>query len=355
MNEPTTGPSSVSSADARSFDVKSFDAKSCLVQFAPPDITRRRAAAWNGIRADIVDVTRREAFDYRIRAHDHVLIMCERAEREDGETRIEGLPRSTLRKFNRKLSLVPAGHEFHCWQKPRVLTRVTYFYIDPRTSLADPDLHFAEQQLRPRLFFFDSDLWETAAKLKAQAENAESGRQGYAQALGLVLIHEMLRLNGEVPPQSPVARGGLAGWQKNKERIYRRAPCRRHFSDDAGRARALEHVSLRPRVQAVLRVAAASLSDFAPRRARQGSVGVAAAVRNRSQHENRLQRHQLVQHRIPQTYRRDADRLSAQPRMTARACGKLPMRLAAHCCGAPMIAGKAPGVRPIALGAIFVP
>ena len=58
--------------------------------------------------------------------------MCERGERDDGETVVEGLPKSTLHELSRRLSFVPAGHRFSGWQKPRTLARVTYFYIDPR-------------------------------------------------------------------------------------------------------------------------------------------------------------------------------------------------------------------------------
>src|SRR5258705_13240118 len=111
-----------------------------IVRFTPPDIARRHMAAWNGIQADAVQVVRREPFEYGVQAQQHLLIMSERAERDDGETVVEGLPASTLHEFSRKLSLVPAGHRFFGWQKPRMLTRVTYFYIDPLGPLIDPDL-----------------------------------------------------------------------------------------------------------------------------------------------------------------------------------------------------------------------
>jgi hypothetical protein len=82
-----------------------------------------------------VTVTRREKFEYGFQAPRHLLIAYERGEQEAGETLIEGLPRSTMRKFNCRLSLVPAGRKFYGWQTPRVLTRVTYFYIDLQDRL----------------------------------------------------------------------------------------------------------------------------------------------------------------------------------------------------------------------------
>ncbi|MDB5605831.1 MAG: hypothetical protein JWP25_2731, partial [Bradyrhizobium sp.] len=117
---------------------------------------------------------RHAPFEYGFRAPWHLLIAAEVAERDDGETFVEGLPRSTLRNFTHKLTFVPAGHDFRGWQKPRALTRITYFYIDPCWPLADPALRFEEIEFKPRLFFFDSALWQTALKLKSLIENSDS-------------------------------------------------------------------------------------------------------------------------------------------------------------------------------------
>jgi AraC family transcriptional regulator len=187
------------------------------IAFSPPDIVRRRRAAWDGIKADTIEITRLDRFEYGVKSPYHVLIASERAEREDGETVVEGFQRSTQREFSHKLSFVPAGHCFHGWQDPRVLARCTFLYIDPKGSLADPDLKFPEMEFTPRLFFSDNDIWETALKLKAQVENP--GSAAYAEALGSVLIHELARLerNGS---DTQSFRGGLAGWQQKKIADY---------------------------------------------------------------------------------------------------------------------------------------
>jgi AraC family transcriptional regulator len=215
---------------------------SSVVQFAPPDIVRRRMTTWKGIQMDAVQAVRREPFEYGLQAQHHLLIMTERAERDDGETLVEGLPTSTLHDFSRKLSLVPAGHRFFGWQTPRMLTRVTYFYIDPLGPLIDPDLHFAETEFKPRLFFFDKDLWETAAKLKTQSETTGPGQRQYAEALSIVLAHELLRLNnGTVPATQPI-RGGLAGWREKKVAQY----IDEHLSEDISLATLAEVAKLSP-------------------------------------------------------------------------------------------------------------
>jgi AraC family transcriptional regulator len=187
------------------------------IKVSPPDMVRRRIATWTGIQGDSVEITRLERFEYGVRSPFHILIAAERAERDHGETVVEGLQKSTRREFSRKLSFIPAGHCFHGWQDPRVLMRSTYLYIDPAGPLVDPELRFSEIEFKPRLFFFDRNIWETALKLKMQVENPVSS--GYAEALGLVLAHELVQMH-RGPSIVSDWRGGLAGWQKKKVSDY---------------------------------------------------------------------------------------------------------------------------------------
>jgi len=187
-----------------------------IVEISPPDIARRRLANWGAIQGDTVKVTRREAFEYGFQARRHLLVAYERAERHDGETLIEGLPKSTLREFNCKLSLVPAGHRFYGWQTPRVLTRVTYFYIDVQDPLFDPETGITCPTISPRLFFFDQAVWNTALKLKAEVGNCDPGSRQYAEALSLVLMHELIRLERTTSVAARPIRGGLPVWQQKR-------------------------------------------------------------------------------------------------------------------------------------------
>jgi len=125
-----------------------------------------------------------------------------------------------LRDCTQKLTFVPAGHDFRGWQRPRALPRSTYFYIDPRGPLADPALRFGEIEFKPRLFFYDRDLWETALKLKSLVENPGSMQPQYAEALGIVLTHELVRINGDGGVRGPTSRGGLAPWQQKRVAAY---------------------------------------------------------------------------------------------------------------------------------------
>jgi AraC family transcriptional regulator len=126
------------------------------------------------------------------------------------------LPKSTLREFNCKLSFVPAGHRFYGWQTPRVLTRVTYFYIDLHDRLFDLQPGIACATISPRLFFFDQAVWDTALKLKAEVGNSDPGSRQYAEALSLVLVHELIRLERTASAAARPLRGGLPVWQQKR-------------------------------------------------------------------------------------------------------------------------------------------
>ena len=184
------------------------------VSVSPGAIVKRRLAAWRGIAVEILQVTRHQPFEFRWRAPQHMLIAVQRAERRAGETVVEGLPPSRQHEISRKLTFVPAGREFHGWQDPRGLTRATCFYIDPRGPLLDPELRFSELDLAPRLYFEEPSLWQTAAKLTAEAERGDDADRYYAEALSIVLLTELLRLDRGVVGREPNRSGGLAAWQQ---------------------------------------------------------------------------------------------------------------------------------------------
>jgi AraC family transcriptional regulator len=188
-----------------------------FVAFAPRSIVQHQIADWDIIRADNIEGVRHETFDYEFKASPgHLLIASERAERYDGETLVDGLPRSHVRAWNQRLTFVPAGTRFYGWQKPRALSRVTFLYFDPRSSLLQSELRFAETEFRPRLFFFDRDVWETALKLKAQVENSAQNQSAYVEALSIALAYELMRMNESVSPLVSRFHGGLPSWQQKK-------------------------------------------------------------------------------------------------------------------------------------------
>src|SRR5262249_56970967 len=134
----------------------------------------------------------------------------ESGERREGETFVEGLPRSTLRNLERKLTFVPAGHEYHEWHESRGQTRIMLFYFDPAKLKIDLELGIADISLGPRLLFEDATLWHTALKLKTLVESLAREDQLYFETLGSLLVHELVRLSRGLPRIQPRVRGGLA-------------------------------------------------------------------------------------------------------------------------------------------------
>jgi AraC family transcriptional regulator len=189
------------------------------VQISPVDIAKHISASWNGMSAEIVQVTRRERVEFRFRAKSHLLVLHEQGARCDGETVIDGLPRSRLRDFQHKMTFVPAGHGFSEWHDPRVRMRVIFVYVDPACI---PDRSDAAEvlSLAPKIFFEDAALRETAMKLAASIEGGFADDAGYLEALGVVLVHELVRLAHGAEGRHLLARGGLAGWQQRAVTAY---------------------------------------------------------------------------------------------------------------------------------------
>src|SRR5260370_40711345 len=120
----------------------------------------------------MIELTRREPFEISLQSSKHLLILTERLERDDGETCIEGLPKSTERDLSRKLTFIPAGHRFSGWHEPSVLARVAPLYIDPAAAWFDPGVGAPPTARRPRLFFFAHSSPQPAPTPTARAASA---------------------------------------------------------------------------------------------------------------------------------------------------------------------------------------
>src|SRR5262245_43457448 len=188
------------------------------VEISPPEAVRRRSVTAYGMAAESLQSTSRSRIQYRFRAPVHLLVVHEKGERRDGETFVEGLPRSTLRSLERKLTFVPAGHEYDEWQEPRRHTRRMHFYFDPARLNLHSEL--PNRSFAPRLFFEDATLWHTALKLKSLVESQVSGDRLYFEALGTLFVHELVRLDRGIDGFRPENRGGLAAWQQRIVSAY---------------------------------------------------------------------------------------------------------------------------------------
>jgi AraC family transcriptional regulator len=187
-----------------------------VVDFSPAEAVRHQIADWRGVQVETIQIISHDYFEYSFQQDRHLLVAVEQGARYDGETFVEGLPTSTVRNYSHKLIFVPAGRKFFGAQHPRLLTRSICLYLDPHHVPVDPDLGFAEADLEPRLLFEDGGLWQTVSKLKALIGSADPADRLYAEALGGLLAHELLRLHDKVPAATLAERGGLAAWQQKR-------------------------------------------------------------------------------------------------------------------------------------------
>jgi AraC family transcriptional regulator len=221
---------------------KPTDATRASVEISPHGAATRRAMAWRGMGAEFVQATRHERIDYSFRSPVHLLAAYEHGVRRDGETFVEGLPRSTLRDVARKLTFAPAGHAYHEWHEPRTAMAVMYFQFDPVELQIDSEVSLADLSLAPRLFFEDAAIWSTAVKLTRALESPGAEDQLYFEALGVVLVHELVRLNRGARRADSHVRGGLAAWQQRVVTAY----LNEHLSEQISLATLAQLVRLSP-------------------------------------------------------------------------------------------------------------
>jgi AraC family transcriptional regulator len=190
-----------------------------LVNIAPSESVERRTIAWSeNMYADLVRSTDFGDVEFSFRAPVHLLVAYERGTRREGYSLVDGLPRSRLRDLTRKLTFVPAGHQFTDRHEPRILPRISYFYFDPAALSARSDGTKAAIDFAPRLLIEDAGLWDSVLKLKGVIAAGPCDNHLYRDALAVIVAHEIARLNSAAPV-TPL-RGGLAGWQQRNVTAY---------------------------------------------------------------------------------------------------------------------------------------
>jgi AraC family transcriptional regulator len=188
------------------------------ISITPHRMVSRSGTRWRGMGVELVKVSAHERVDYAFHSSSHLLVAYQQGVRRNGDSCLDGLPRSTLRDLGKKLTLVPSGYRYREWHDPRVPTCATYFYFDP--AKVDSGERFSDISLSPRLLFEDVTIWNTVEKLRRAIDAAENVNRLYIEALGTVLLHEILRLNKGESRIDVMVKGGLAAWQQRTITAY---------------------------------------------------------------------------------------------------------------------------------------
>ena len=198
-------------ADPKSRQPSSYGLLNPIVEITPAESVKRLGTGWHRWFTESIHAPIGNKVEFRFQGPMHLLALYNEGARRDGETSIDGLPTSKVRNFVNKLTFVPAGHAYREWHETGASTRVTFLYFDPAEfqKSGDEDASYV-----PRLYFEDSMVWETAAKLKKAIESGEAKSRSYLEALSNVLAHELSRSDHNMVRETSVSRGGLASWQK---------------------------------------------------------------------------------------------------------------------------------------------
>lgn len=188
-----------------------------VVDISPECVVARRTLTWHGMTVEAVECSGDGSIRCCFRAPVHLLVVYELGERVGGETFVEGLPPSTLRRLSNRMTFVPAGCEYRERHDSGMPASLMFFYFDP-SRLAQTQVE--KPAPSPRLLFEDATLWHTAIKLSALAKAVASADPLYFEALGLVLIHDLIKPTVAAPVIQTRLRGGLAGWQQRAVTAY---------------------------------------------------------------------------------------------------------------------------------------
>jgi AraC family transcriptional regulator len=183
------------------------------IRFLRPPQLRRRGLLCPGMTMESITIAGREHFASAYCGPLHLLVAHDHLSRRLGRTSIEGLPESTRENLTQTFTFVPAGHRFCEWHDPDTAGRIIYIQIDPSATAltaGEDNVH----ALPPRLHFHSSVMWQTVLKLKTLLDDGCVRSSNYRNALGVVLMHELVQNDQGVSDREGLERGGLAAWQR---------------------------------------------------------------------------------------------------------------------------------------------
>src|SRR6516162_7036376 len=73
-----------------------------FVEISPSETVNRHRITRHGLTVELVQTTQNHRTEYRLHSSVHLLAVFEEAQRAEGETFVEGLPRSTQRNVSHK-------------------------------------------------------------------------------------------------------------------------------------------------------------------------------------------------------------------------------------------------------------
>ena len=174
----------------------------------PIDFDQFKRKSWPGISVENVRIAGPTEYDFRLQISSNFLVLLD-LHRVEGETEVNGGPRTHKKNLRHRLSFAPAGSEIRGWTRTIKPASFTAVYFDARP----PEHHQCDlSQLPARTEFEDNMLRTTMLQLHAILYDASLDQSGYAETLATLLAFELDRLRSQTKG-APALKSGLAPWQ----------------------------------------------------------------------------------------------------------------------------------------------
>ncbi|AVO46190.1 helix-turn-helix domain-containing protein [Phreatobacter cathodiphilus] len=152
-------------------------------------------ATWPGFVAK----TSRRKTDYSIsyasNPSEHYIALHHFSRRE-GETRIDGLPGSSLTDLRGKLTQIPAGCGAQGWTAGASNEgHVTMMFFDPGQLTSELGRMYSASSVRPKLYFEDPDIADAMTRLDRVLSEGDGPTDLYAESIGLFIAARVLELS----------------------------------------------------------------------------------------------------------------------------------------------------------------
>lgn len=170
----------------------------------------RRGKSSADIAGDAIQVEPGDRIVFHYRGSRHLLVICRQGLRRDGETVVNGLPRSALHDMTNRAIFVPAGHDYRDWYESLGAVHMLFLYFDPARLPEAP---------APRWRLVAPTFLSLVARLEELLE-ADDHQNLYFDALGTALAYELFRQGPDSAAQEGAAKGGLTPRQQRLVTSY---------------------------------------------------------------------------------------------------------------------------------------
>lgn len=175
----------------------------------------RVSHGWGVLDAAHVTMSNPRPYDFTLHSSRHCIALLN-CYRRDGETNVDGLPRSTIKDNRGKLTFIPAGCRLRGWAQPGSSAMAfTAAYLDPKLCAS---LDAGGQQLYPMMHFEHPFLTQMMLRLERILAHPENYSRVYVESFSVVMLSEIMSFQATHLSRDGVnathhQKGGLANWQ----------------------------------------------------------------------------------------------------------------------------------------------